>query len=417
MSNNYLCALDIGSSKIAACLACLRKKRIEKVFFESAPAKGVRAAVVVDSIDLVGAVTKLMKGLRAKSGINIKLIYANISGEDIVTKQSRAIIPLAERGNKVITASDVQKVNEQARILGSGLEEEIIHLIPSSYAIDSKTNLTNPIGLYSHRLEADLYLLCGKLSSIQTLNRVINQSGYELKAVFFSGLATSRAIFNKELQRGINIFCDIGSDITEILLFKEGILQDTKILAVGADYLTAQLQDELKIPAELAEDIKRSYGLVGDAGQIAGNREILVKKSNLYKPIKESLVVEIITSSAKTLCSKIKNALEQKVSLYEVNTVWVCGRAVLLEGFIEALENTLSSPVKLGRITNPHLPVFIKEDSELIGQKYLTYLTSLGILLEAMQDNQVQNLPAEKPQQNLVTKALAKFKEVYQEYF
>jgi len=176
MLSSYICAVDIGSSKIAAVVAETKGKHFSNIYFESIPSKGVKRGVIVDSIELMGCVGKALKNLKAKSGINIKYVYANISGQDITTKHSRAIIPLAERGNKVITLYDIRRVNEQARILGSSLEEEIIHQIPFGYSIDSAENVVNPLGLYSHRLESDLYLICAKLSSIQSLGRVINQA-------------------------------------------------------------------------------------------------------------------------------------------------------------------------------------------------------------------------------------------------
>jgi len=417
MLNNYICALDIGSSKIAACVARIKKKRVESLFFESMPSKGVREGAIVDSIELVNCLSKLMKNLKAKSGINIKVLYANISGHDIVTKHSRAIVPLAERGNKVITIPDIERVNEEARILGSSLEEEIIHMTPSSYTIDSKSSVVNPLGLYSHRLEVDLYLTCGKLSSIQSLSRAVNQSGYEIKRLFFSGLGTSKAIFTREFNEGINLFCDIGSDITEILVFKDGVLSDIEILLLGSNNLTTQIQDALEIPFDLAEDIKRSYGAVGDPAGLDEDKEILVKKSNLYKPIKQKLVSEIITSGVKSICAKIKDCVDKKVANYEVSNFVVVGRTVLLEGFIETLENTLSIPVKLGRISNPQILSLVKEDSALSGQKYLMYLTALGMLCEAIEGRPPAASFASQPPKNIILRSINRFKELYQEYF
>jgi cell division protein FtsA len=417
MLDNYICALDIGSSKIAGCVAQTRGKSINNMFFDSMPSKGIKEGTVVDSINLVSVVSKLLNNLKAKSGIKIKHVYVNISGNDIVTKHSRAVVPLAEKGNKVITQSDILKANEQARILGSSLEEEIIHLVPSSYAIDSKSEIQNPLGLYSHRLEVDLYLICVKLSSLQSLSRVIHQSGYEIKDLFLSGVATSRAVLYDEIKEGINLLCDIGSDMTEILLFNKGILSDIEILAKGGEDFTNKLSEELKIPFELAEDIKRSYGVIGDLEDIGRDKEILVKKNDLYKPIKQQLVSEIVTDCAKSICSSIKEAVYKKVSCHEVNNFIAVGRAIALEGFIETLENTLSFPVKLGRIANPKVPAFIKEDSLLAGQKYFMYLTSLGIVLEAIGDKTAPALSAGKPTKNIFVRAINRFKEVYQEYF
>ena len=417
MINNYICTLDIGSSKIASCVAQFKKKRLASIHFECLPVKGMREGVVVDSIGLIGSVSKVLKNLKAKSGINIKFVSVNISGQDIVTKRSRAIIPLAERGNKVINVSDMQRAIEQARILGSSLEEEIIHMVPASYSIDSKSNIINPLGLYSHRLEVELYLICGKLSSMQSLARVINHSGYEIKDLFFSGLATSKAVFSRGAREGLNLFCDIGSDTTEILIFKDGLLKDIQVLPIGGDDLTRGLSDALKINLDLAEDIKRSYGMIGGINEIGEDKEILVKKSEFYKPIKQKLVAEVITSSAKTICAKIKEVVESKVSLYEINNFVITGRTVLIEGFIEALENTLVIPVKLGRITNLEIISLIKENDELSGQKYLSYLTCLGMLCEALEAKPLGVLPLHQPAKNLILKAINRVKEVYQEYF
>ncbi|MDD5567911.1 MAG: cell division protein FtsA [Candidatus Omnitrophica bacterium] len=415
--NNYICTLDIGSSKVSACVALFKKKRLSSIHFETLPVKGMREGTVVDSIGLIGSVGKVLKNLKAKSGVNIKFVSVNISGQDISAKRSRAIIPLAERGNKVITVSDMQKANEQARVLGSSLEEEIIHMIPSSYAIDSKGNISNPLGLYSHRLEVELYLVCGKLSSVQSLARVINHAGYEIKDLYFSGLATSKAVFNQKAREGLNLLCDIGSDTTEILIFQDGLLKDIQVLAFGGDDLTNELSDVLKINFDLAEDIKRSSGIIGGVDQIGEDREILVKRSEFYKPIKQRLVAEIATSSAKRICAKIKEAVENKVSLYDINNFVVTGRTVLIEGFIETLENSLVIPVKLGRITSLEIISIIKENDELSGQKYLTYLTCIGMLCEALEAKPLGILPLHQPAKNLFFKAVNRVREVYQEYF
>jgi len=415
--SNYICALDIGSSKISAALAVIKNKNITNIFFDSIASKGIKRGAVVDSISLVDAIGKILKSLQAKSGVNIKYVNVNISGEDVITKHSRAIVPLAERGNKVISVSDLERVNDQARILGSSLEDEIIHLIPYSYTIDSKQNISNPLGLYSHRLEVDLYLICAKLSHIQSLSRVISQSGFSIRNVSFCGLATSKAVFNTDSCEGVNVLCDIGSDITELTFFRNGSLRDIEILPIGGDDLTLQLQDTLKIPFELAEDIKRSYGIITDPEQISQDKEILVKKSNLYRPIKQRLVSEVITSKSKLICSTIKNAVEKKMPLYDINSFIVTGKAALLEGMIEMLESTLNIPVRLGRIRCQQAPLFIKEHNELSGQKYLTYLTCLGMICQQMQDKRVEISPVQKPTKNPILMAVNRFKEVYQEYF
>jgi len=418
MFKNYICGIDIGSSKVSAVLAKLDKKRVTDLYFETVNSKGIKEGAVTNSIELTGCIERLLNKLKTESGINVKVVYANISGQDIIAKHSRAILPLAERGNKVITLSDIHKANDMARILGSNLEEEIIHQMPYSYAIDSKDNILNPLGLYSHRLEVDLFLICARMSSVQSLIRVINQAGYEVRDLLFSGIATSRAVFGKEIKDGVSAICDIGSDITELFIYKEGLLKSIEILPQGGDDLTREISVALKIPFELAEEVKKSHSSIGDSSLIDEDKEILIKKNNIYKPIKQKIVSEIVTAKAKQLCLNIKEAIEKTLPCNHLNNFIVTGRAVLLDGLLETLENNLGVSVKLGRIKDQEISRLVNHYEALSGQRYLAYITALGIICQIIRSEAPYFLPPHhQPSRNLLLRLLNRAKEVYQEYF
>ncbi len=417
LRNNYICALDIGSSKISAVAAEIRKKRIVSLYFESLSSRGVRNGLIVDSVSLLDSIGKCLKALQRKSGLKIKFIYTNVSGQDIISKHSRAIIPLAERGNKVITPSDLRRVNEQAFILGSNIDEENIHKIPYGYIVDDKINIANPLGLYGHRLEADLYLICVKLSSIQTLVHTINQAGYEIRDLFFTGLISAKLLLEAKLKEGVHILCDMGSDITELLLFRDGILRNIEVLPLGGNDLAQELSNELKIPIDLAEDIKVSYGIVGDIQGSDQDKEILLRKESNYNPIKQKVVSEIITSRSRSLCHTLKNTLGKYAAPTEIKLVTACGKGILQEGFLEMLETIMGAPVELGRITHPLITPFINRYNELSGQKYLSYIPCLGMICQALSKDNSFSPPVGQSSRNPITNLINKVQEVYQEYF
>ncbi|MBN1913426.1 MAG: cell division protein FtsA [Candidatus Omnitrophica bacterium] len=419
-SDNYICALDIGSSKIAAAVAEVKRGRIKNIFLEEAVSKGVKNGAIVNSIDLIGAISQLLKALKHKSGVNIKMLHVGLCGKDITTKHSNAIMPLSERGNKVVTLSDIRLINEQARILGSSLEEEIIHQIPFGYSIDSRTKILNPLGLYSHRLEVDMYLVCGKLSFIQSLQRVINQAGYEIKDIFFSGIAISSALLHGETKEGLTLVCDIGSDITELSLFRHGMLNNTVVLSQGGEDLTLELCEALNIPFALAEEVKRSYGIIGDYNDFSEDKEVLIKKNNVYKKIKQKQVSQILTTRAKAVCQAIKEAAQEIVALEELDNFIVIGRSMITEGFLELLEGNLGICVKMGRINQPEIASFINKSGMASANKYLTYFTALGIValgLLEKQKAQAGGFFTASAQRNPALRALNRIKEIYQEYF
>jgi cell division protein FtsA len=409
--------VDISASKIAAVAAKVNKNNIAEIFFEDAPSSGMKRGVIVDAIELSASVEKVLKKLKSKSGLNIKYIYTSMSGQDIITRHSRAIIPLAERGNKVITASDIEEVNRQARILGSSLEEEIITQVPLNYTIDSQTGIANPLGLYSHRIEVDLYLVCAKLSSLQTLIRMINQSGFEAKEVFFSPFATYEAVSLEHPKEGVNVLCDIGKDSTEILIFEADTFKEALILPLGGDNLTEALSEELKITFEMAEEVKKSYGRIQDIVGPERDKEILIKKDSIYKPIKESVVINVVTKEAKLMAQRIKDKVAEVVSIRQISNFLVCGRSVLLEGFLEVIEANLGVPVSLGRITNPRIAALVHNHEIISAGKSLAYLTACGIFCKAMSLEQPRFTVNPNSSHNPAFKVMDKLKSLYHEYF
>jgi cell division protein FtsA len=417
MGKNYICAVDIGTSKIAACVAEIKRGKIVDLFFEAQESRGVKKGSVVDSVELVECVGKVLKALKAKSGINIKAVHTNISGADVTTKHSRAIIPLAERGNKVISSLDQDNVIAQAFTLGSTIEDEVIHQIPYSYTVDNKTDISNPLGLYGHKLEVDLYLVCAKLSSVQTINYAVHQAGYDAKEIFFSGLATSEVVFDQELNKGVNILCDIGSDITEIILFKDAQLREVKILPLGGADLTRALQEGLNIPFELAKDIKISSGPLDEVSLSDDNNQILVRNDNAYQSIKKKQVTDILNAKTKSICLYLKDAVEKTAALNEINHFVLTGRTVLQEGFLEMLEAETGIRVELARIRDPQVAAAVNKNPALSGRKYLTYVTALGLVCKQLYGYAPKTPFIAKSNRNPFIKAVNKLKEVYLEYF
>jgi cell division protein FtsA len=378
----------------------------------------VSRGAVSDAVELVQGIGRLLKNLKQKSGVAIKSLDATLSGEDIIIKQSKAVIPLAERGNKVITHADVNRVCEQARILASSLEEEIIYDIPLSFGIDGRNSLVNPLGLYSHRLEVQEYLICCRVSALQSLDRIIHQAGYELKDVFFSGLATAKALGANAPQEGVSVVCDVGGETTTLIVLKDGYMCDIQIFCRGGNNLTNRLCDALRLPYALAEEVKRSYGTITDDSSITEDKEILIKKDEVYKLIKQRMVSEVITEEARLLCQTIKAALVKKVEPYRITHFTAVGRTMLQEGFLELLENTVGVPVKLGRVTHPDIVPFVTANASLPpGDSQLNYLTAFGIVAANMHPEVSRILSQELKSRNPFQRGIYRLKEIYQEYF
>ena len=225
-------------------------------------------------------------------------------------------------------------------------------------------------------------------------------------------------MFNRDFKEGLNLLCDIGSDVTELVLFSDGIPRDIKILPLGGDDLSLQLAEELKIPFELAEDVKKSFGLIGDCSLVKMDKEILIKKNNIYRPIQQKTIVDLLTLKAKSICDTIKEAVQKNTACDQINNFIVIGRTILTEGFIERLESSLGISVKLGRIIDPRIIPLINKDSAISSQQYLNCITPLGMVYEAMQEKRLAvQQTIHQPIKDPFSRAINRVKEIYQEYF
>jgi cell division protein FtsA len=417
VARKYICSLDIGSSKIAGCCAELKNDRITGFTFDSTPVQGVKYGAIVDSVEFVNSAGRLMKRLKEKSGLPIRSVVAGISGQDIITKHSSAVIPLSERGSKVITSADIEKVNAQARILGSSIDEEIIHSVPFSYTVDHKAGILNPAGLYGHKLEVDLFLICARLPSVQTLVHAISQAGFNVEELFFSGLASNEIVFRSALRKGLDIVCDIGSDFTELLFFSDGKIRSIVSVPSGGNEFTSVIVDSLDIPFDFAEEIRVSHGQIGDFSKVREDQEVLVKKEAGYKPIRQRLLCEILTSKAKSMAQLIREAIEKVCVLSDVNNFILLGRTIQQEGFLELLEQELGVNVEYGRVHDPKISIPAASNELLSGRKNLTYITALGLVYLSLYSLQKKISSPLSSHPNPLLRLAGKAKEIYQEYF
>jgi cell division protein FtsA len=432
----YICGIDIGSSKIAACLGGFRGRELTQIWWDSVTAAGVKRGQVEDAQGLTAALSKLLKNLEAKSGIKIKSVYLGIASQNIVTKHSQATIALAERGNKSVAKRDIQRVNQQAQILGSCLEDEILHSQPLSYTVDNENEVINPLGLYGHRLKVNLCLICARSSYINTIVEIINRLGLKLNDITLSALAVSQSVFNPKNMGGINILCDVGKDITQILINNDGRLMHYQIITSGGDDLTTMLSEELNLAYSLAEEIKISYGQIQDnyephrfqsgvhpnqqSKHVSPDKEIIVKIGNAYSTLSQNLVIQ--SRASYRIIEAIRDAVRphllavSSASVSDKACLYVSGRTACLEGFLELLEAVMGMPVKLAKVGNPSLLVPLMRRRLLSAEPVLNYLASLGLIAMAIKLSDWKFVP-HQPLRNLLSNIPEKIREVYQEYF
>ena len=397
--------LDIASDKIVALKAVVNSRgQIVDITSEIGQAAGIKNGSITELGVFSNSISQTIKRLSVSSGDKIKSLYVCLQGPFIKTSHSLCALALSERSNKIITSSDVLKVNQHAYSLGLSIEEQVLHQIPQEYTIDGQNKVLNPAGLYGHKLQADLFLVSAQARDVQNLISAIDQAGYKARAVVLSALATGLAVVSEENKKKGCCLLDVGFDSSAMLIFKDGIPRGYEYFNFGSHHLSEALSRELKLPYALAEDLKISYGSVF-AHTAASEQEVLVKKDQVYRAIKRKQICLIIEKELQVFFQAFKERLEAYQKTFTLaQGVLVSGKAALLEGFIESLEQKIGVPVHLAKVENA-----LSSDT--------TYATAIGLVYYALSQHSQINFFKFSSYGNIFQKISRKSKEIYHEYF
>lgn len=399
------CALDITAGKIAGVTAAVKRTgEITDITCQSGPSAGIKNGRVNDVGLLSEAIADVFKKLNPPSRHTIKSLSVSIAGPQIKSAHSIGVIAISERSNKIITSGDIFKVNQQAYSLGLNMAEQLLLQVAQGYTIDNHNKAANPAGLYGHKLEVDLLLITAPNTDVENLISAVDRAGYRVRSIVLSAYATSQAVVPEADKRKGCVLLDIGFDTTQIAVFKDAVLRGFETFGRGSNHITEALARELKLNRDLAETVKISYG-GALSHHIDPGLEVLIKKEQVYRPIKRREICLVIEKELKLLFDEIKKRLEVYQMTLELPAgIIVSGKIAVLEGFLESLEQSFNMPVRLAKI-------------EGLASCEPAYATALGMIRYAASCAPNFNLLKLSSYGNIFQKIIHKSKEIYQEYF
>ena len=93
---------------------------------------------------------------------------------------------------------DIENLVNQVHKLVMLPGEEIIHVLPQEFKVDSQADIKEPIGMYGGRLEANFHVVVGQVSSIRNIGRCVKSAGLDLSDITLEPLASASAVLSNE---------------------------------------------------------------------------------------------------------------------------------------------------------------------------------------------------------------------------
>ena len=351
----YFCGLDLGSNVLKACLVCVRDEdNLDLLAVAEAPAIGIRETSINDITELSQTINKLIVQVSQKSGIRVSAVTLGISSDVVSSRYSQAVIPLIDSGTKVISRHDIARVGEQAKLLGTALEEDIIHDIPQYYKIDDVNTAQNPLGLMGRKLQGNLLLVLANAVRLRNLVKAVHQAGFEVDHVALSSLAACDVVLDNTLKSGGVALVDIGAHMTTVMFFHHNRLADIQFIPWGGQNVSQALAQRLNVTMDIAEEIKKTHAMASkQASAQAAPGDILIKREKGFLPISRVSVNEAVNWEIENLLTHLETVIKGSSLYHELaKGVVMVGGGSLLPGLMERIEERTNLLVQMGVATN-----------------------------------------------------------------
>lgn len=219
-----LLAVDIGSSRIRLIAGTVEEDGMVHVsYYQEAASAGVINGAVSDIDKLSDIISQMIKSYKDTMEAPFEHCVINISGSQIQSENNSGQCTVTTRK---ITEVDRLNAIEVARSVQFDHENHIIHVIPQCYETDGSAEVTNPLGMSSLRLTANVHLIACNESQENNLRTVFERvsPNITIDEVLYSGLAAADAVLSQEDKEIGVCLIDLGGGSINVALYDRGKL-------------------------------------------------------------------------------------------------------------------------------------------------------------------------------------------------
>ncbi len=348
---NTITGLEIGTSKVCAVVGNLSPEgTLGIVGVGQARSRGVRKGEIVDATTAAEDIRNALAEAEQMADVEVRSIYLGVSGAHLrgFNNRGRHNIPSVDRD---ITEEDVQDVLKNAKAINLPAENHVIHVVRQHFIVDGQEGILNPVGMLGAHLEVDVHVVHGVTNRLQNPIRAVKGLQLEVEDIVFNGMASSLAVLGAQEKELGALVIDLGAGVTEYVVYADGIIKHTGVLAVGGDHVTNDLAYGLKISMSRAEALKIEHGSAVVDPAVKGQT---VSLNNDHGLPERSLNLEhlrrIMSLRVEEIFEIIADEVENAGLLdYLRAGVFLCGGGARIPHVQRLGERVFGLPVSLGR--------------------------------------------------------------------
>ncbi|MDP4210438.1 MAG: cell division protein FtsA [Bacteroidota bacterium] len=373
----YVAAIDIGTTKIVAVLGKRNPNgKIEILGMTKTVSKGVKRGVVQNIDETVAAIQTVVNDVQQKTGAKISDVFVGIAGQHIKSVKNRGYINRDSYDDE-ITNDDVKRLIEDAHKIPIEMGDEIIHVLPQNFIVDSETGIKNPVGMSGKRLEANFHIVIGNVASIKNIEKCVNRVGLRIHDVMLEPLASAAAVLTEdEMEAGV-VLVDIGGGTTDIAVYHEGVIRHTAVIPFGGNVVTKDIKEGCAILERQAEELKIKFG--SSLGDISEEDKVVIIPGISGRDSKEisfKSLAYIIQARMEEIIDAMMFEIESSECMDKLSAgIVITGGGAMLRHLQQLVRFRTGMDVRIG-YPNAHLAGNVSDD---INQPM--FATSVGLLM------------------------------------
>jgi cell division protein FtsA len=377
--------LEVGTSKVCAVVGeVLDDGNIMVVGVGQANSEGVRKGEIVNIEATVECLHAAVADAEESAGVEIHNVYASVSGGHIRSFNNRGTVAVTNE-EREISEEEVRNVLLNAKAVNIPMDHVVIHAIRQHFFVDGHDGIQNPVGMIGAKLEADVHVIYGVRTRLQNTIKCIKHVPLDVANIAVSGFASALAVLTSEHQQLGAVVVDMGGGTTDYLVYSEGTIQHSGVLAVGGDHITNDVAIGLRIPMNRAETLKVEHGSL----VVPPDDEMLTLKREVGLPdrqVSKQQLCRIMNLRVEETLTLIKKELEKhKLLDYLGAGVFITGGCARLQGLEPLAAEIFGLPVHIGHSLTVGGPTSAIESPE--------YSTAIGLVRYALGSQRDQHQP------------------------
>jgi cell division protein FtsA len=191
----------------------------------------------------------------------------------------------------------------------------------------------------------------GNLNRLQNPIRAVKSLQIEVEDVVFNGLASSLALLSNQQKELGALVIDLGGGTTEFVVYGNGTIKHTGVLAVGGDHVSNDLAYGLKVSLSRAEQLKIEHGSALADPEAKGK---MIPLSNDHGLPERSVNLEhlqrIMSLRLEEIFQLIAKEIQSCTLLHEIRSgVFLAGGGARIPGIQKLAENVFELPTYFGK--------------------------------------------------------------------